>query len=48
MKWANSYDKEAIRAAYLGNNFAGRRSSGDLLGPSTSGYFDRPVNVSGC
>ncbi len=44
MKWANSYDKEAIRAAYLGNNFAGRRSSGDLLGPSTSGYFDRPID----
>lgn len=24
MKWANSYDKQAVRAAYLGDNFAGR------------------------
>lgn len=30
MKWANSYDKNAIRAAYLGNNFAGKGSNTDL------------------
>ena len=31
MKWANSYDKSAVRAAYLGNNFAGKGSSTDVL-----------------
>ena len=30
MKWANTYDKKAVRAAYLGNNFAGRGSRTDL------------------
>lgn len=30
MKWANSYDKDAIRAKYLGDNFAGRGSSPNL------------------
>ncbi len=30
MKWANTYDKKAIRAEYLGNNFAGRGSATDL------------------
>lgn len=33
MKWANSYDKNAIRAAYLGNNFTGKGSNVDLSGP---------------
>ncbi len=27
MKWANQYDKQAIRAAYLGDDFAGRGSA---------------------
>ena len=31
MKWANSYDKNTVRAAYLGNNFAGKGSNTDLL-----------------
>lgn len=30
MKWANSYDKDAIRAAYLGNNSTGKGSTTDL------------------
>lgn len=30
MKWANSYDKNAIRAAYLGNNSTGKGSTTDL------------------
>lgn len=30
MKWANQYDKQTTRAAYLGDNFAGR-GSGELL-----------------
>lgn len=30
MKWANSYDKNAIRAKYLGDNFAGKGSSSNL------------------
>lgn len=38
MKWANTYDKEAIRAAYLGDNFTGRGSTSDLSGPRTNGY----------
>ena len=33
MKWANTYDKKAIRAAYLGNNFAGRGSVTDIRAP---------------
>ena len=33
MKWANSYDKNAIRKAYLGNNFAGKGSTTDLATP---------------
>ena len=38
MKWANSYDKNAIRATYLGNNFTGKGSTTDLTGPR--GYND--------
>ncbi|KAL8794326.1 MAG: hypothetical protein Q9195_003153 [Heterodermia aff. obscurata] len=30
MQWANKYDKNAIRAAYLGNNFTGKGSATDL------------------
>jgi hypothetical protein len=30
MKWASSYDKNAIRAQYLGDNFAGKGSQSDL------------------
>lgn len=30
MKWANTYDKTAIREAYLGNNFSGKGSATDL------------------
>ena len=39
MKWANSYDKKAIRAAYLGDSFAGKGSSTQLggLGAGTNG-----------
>lgn len=32
MKWANTYDKNAIRAAYLGSDFAGKGSTADLSG----------------
>ena len=31
MKWASSYDKNAVRSAYLGNNFTGRGSDTDML-----------------
>lgn len=41
MKWASSYDKEAIRATYLGDNFAGRGSTGDLRGFGVNGYMNR-------
>ena len=30
MKWANTYDKHADRAKYLGDNFAGKGSASDL------------------
>ncbi|KAI4228413.1 MAG: hypothetical protein L6R40_008142 [Gallowayella cf. fulva] len=36
MKWANTYDKNAIRAKYLGDEFAGRGSATDL-GSGVSG-----------
>ena len=39
MKWASSYDKKAIRATYLGNDFMGKGSRTDLtsqLGNSTT------------
>ncbi|KAL8682399.1 MAG: hypothetical protein Q9186_001520 [Xanthomendoza sp. 1 TL-2023] len=36
MKWANTYDKNAIRAKYLGDEFAGRGSATDL-GPGVNG-----------
>ena len=36
MKWANSYDKSAIRAAYLGDNFAGKGASRDDLSKRAS------------
>ncbi|KAI9835689.1 MAG: hypothetical protein M1819_001866 [Sarea resinae] len=32
MKWAKNFDKDAIRAAYLGNNYAGRGQSAEALG----------------
>ncbi|KAI1384056.1 DUF1708-domain-containing protein [Hypoxylon trugodes] len=42
MKWANKYDKEAIREAYLGNAFAGRGISQTSLQmpahPGTNGH----------
>ena len=38
MKWAHNYDKTEIRAAYLGNNFAGRGSEMNLdAGTDTAG-----------
>lgn len=45
MKWANTYDKDTVRAAYLGNDFAGRGMSHSMLppsGPNTNG-----VNTNG-
>lgn len=36
MKWANTYDKNAIRTAYLGNNFAGRGSATDIRAPGSN------------
>ena len=35
MKWANNYDKSEVRAAYLGNNFAGKGSG--VGGSETAG-----------
>ena len=34
MKWANSYDKDAIRAAYLGSDFAGKGAAIEMSGPN--------------
>jgi len=36
MQWANSYDKKAIRAAYLGSNFASKGSRTDLTADSAT------------
>ncbi len=53
MKWASTYDKNAIRAAYLGNNFTGKGSTTDLPAPGgfsnphdTNGYTSRPGGAS--
>ncbi|EEH48105.1 uncharacterized protein PADG_04189 [Paracoccidioides brasiliensis Pb18] len=36
MKWANNYDKNAVRAAYLGNNMAGTGAPAESLQISTN------------
>ena len=41
LQWAKSYDKNAVRAAYLGNNFAGKGSTVDLLDPSSMGLYEQ-------
>ncbi|KAI5861476.1 DUF1708-domain-containing protein [Durotheca rogersii] len=48
MKWANKYDKEAIREAYLGNAFAGRGvSQTSLLASNPAGASGPAANGSG-
>lgn len=44
LQWANSYDRSAIRAKYLGENFVGRgaTSTNDL--PATNGNGDHMLN----
>ena len=46
MKWANSYDRNTVRAAYLGNNFAGKGSNTDLLSSNGISY-DKVTSTSG-
>lgn len=46
MKWANSYDKDVVRAAYLGNNFTGRGSDTDIL-RSNGGPYDNMQDTNG-
>lgn len=36
MKWANSYDKQAVRSAYLGNNFTGKGSYHEQTSTATT------------
>ena len=45
MQWANKYDKNAVRAAYLGNNLAGKGSATNLdpNGPQKSTATDGSV-----
>ena len=45
MKWATSYDKSTVRAAYLGNEFAGKGSATDLraLNPQASPKPPAPI-----
>jgi hypothetical protein len=40
MKWANSYDKKAVRAQYLGEDFTTKGANGDDLSRQTS-YMSR-------
>jgi hypothetical protein len=40
MKWANSYDKKAVRAQYLGEDFTAKGANGDDLSRQTS-YMSR-------
>lgn len=44
MKWANSYDKQAIRAAYLGDNFAGKGGT-PILETPRGNYLDTQGSV---
>lgn len=46
MKWANSYDKDVVRAAYLGNNYTGRGSDTDIL-RSIGGSYGRVEDTNG-
>lgn len=46
IKWANSYDKDAVRAAYLGKNFAQRGSDTNML-RSNGGRYDSVGNTNG-
>lgn len=47
MKWASQYDKKEVRAQYLGNNFAGRGSTSDLLSPpAPNGVHDNNSSIS--
>ncbi|KAL9595635.1 MAG: hypothetical protein Q9179_004906 [Wetmoreana sp. 5 TL-2023] len=45
MKWANTYDKDAIRARYLGDQFAGKGSATNL--PSAMGATNGSVTPVG-
>lgn len=44
MKWANSYDKNAIRAKYLGDNFAGKGSAMNP-GPPSDMYSQKNASI---
>ncbi|MCJ1436188.1 hypothetical protein MMC27_005566 [Xylographa pallens] len=46
MKWANSYDKDAIRAKYLGDDFAGKGSAVNLPPPSIT-YSQQDASTNG-
>ena len=41
LQWAKSYDKSTVRAAYLGNNFAGKGSAVDLRDSSGIGLHEQ-------
>ena len=41
LQWAKSYDKSTVRAAYLGNNFAGKGSAVDLRDSSGMGFYEQ-------
>lgn len=45
MKWANKYDKDAIREAYLGSNSAGR-GLGETSMQTNGSYYDRQAAIS--
>lgn len=44
MKWANAYDKEAVRKQYLGDNFAGKGLPRDLPDSTASSTFGEKEN----
>lgn len=46
MKWANSYDKDIVRAAYLGNNFTGRGADSDKI-RSNGGHYENVEDTNG-
>ena len=47
LQWANSYDKNAIRAKYLGDHFAGMGSTGNLSTTTNGASKDKTPTANG-
>lgn len=45
MKWAHTFDKEAMRKQYLGDNFAGKGTARDIHIPENAGMYAEAKNL---